>query len=271
MNERNYQYDFSRDNAAMHSVDGRQRKAATMLAVLQEAMGDRLSTARVLNVGCSTGIVDCWLAPHVGNVTGIDIDAPAVDAARVNCEAPNARFHVGDAMQLVFPDASFDVVICAQVYEHVPDPSRMMSEIHRVLAPNGLCYFAATNRFCIMEQHHHLPFLSVIPVSWAHVYLRLARRGKYYHERHFSLGGLHRLTREFDVEDFTRPIVSDPQRYAATYMLGSGVKLAVARCLARAAYWLFPGYVWLLRPKPQTSTSMAAGLVSGDRHQCTRE
>ncbi len=253
-NKRGYQLDFSLGNEAMHSVTGRQRKAATMLAVLTAALGECLAAARVLNVGCSTGIIDTFLAPHVAHVTGIDIDAPAVEAARASCSAANAEFRVGDAMRLDFPDATFDIVVCSQVYEHVPDPVRMMDEIHRVLRPGGVCYFAATNRFCVMEQHYHLPFLSVIPVPLAHRYLRVLRRGHFYHERHMSLGGLRRLVRGFDVDDYTRRMLADPDTYAARYMLGHGPRLRVARTLAYLAYALFPGYVWLLRPRGPSQT-----------------
>ena len=42
-----------------------------------------------------------------------------------------------DVTDLEFPDASFDVVICNHVLEHVPDDRRAMSELHRVLRPNG--------------------------------------------------------------------------------------------------------------------------------------
>lgn len=249
MSKRGYQLGFSSGNEAMHSVVGRQRKAATMLAVLASALGDRLARAHVLNVGCSTGIIDIALAPHVAKTVGIDIDAPAIDAARASCSAVNAEFRLGDAMRLDFPDAAFDVVICSQVYEHVPDPVRMMEEIHRVLRPDGVCYFAATNRFCVMEQHYHLPFLSVIPVPLAHLYLRILRRGDFYHERHMSLGGLRRLVREFDVDDYTRRMLADPDAYAARYMLGQGARLRAIRALAGLAYRVFPGYVWILRPR----------------------
>lgn len=247
MTERGYQYDFSADNEAMHDVSGRRRKAATMLAILGEALGDRLVRARVLTVGCSTGIIDEFFAPHVARVTGIDIDAPAVEAARERCRAPNAEFRVGDAMNLDFPDASFDIVLCSQVYEHVPDPKRMMAEIRRVLAPRGVCYFAATNRFCVIEQHYGLPFLSVIPVPLAHLYLRALGRGRYYHERHMTLGGLRRLTADYRVEDFTQKVLAEPTRYRADYMIGeSGWKPRLIRLFAKWAYWAFPGYLWLL-------------------------
>jgi ubiquinone/menaquinone biosynthesis C-methylase UbiE len=247
MSERAYQYDFSVGNAAMHSIEGRRRKAATMLAVLREVFGERLGSLRVLNLGCSRGIIDEFLAPHVARTLGIDIDEPAIAEARARRVAPNAEFRVGDAMQLDLPDASFDVVICSQVYEHVPDPWRMMDEIYRVLAPGGVCYFAATNRFCIMEQHYQLPFLSVIPVPLAHLYLRLAHRGRYYHERHFALGNLRRLVARFEVDDYTMRIIEQPERYASTYLVRTPTVRFVARTLARFAYGLFPGYVWLLR------------------------
>lgn len=249
MSERSYQYDFSVGNACMHSIEGRQRKAATMLAVLREVFGQRLATARVLNLGCSTGIIDEYLAPHVMSTLGIDIDAPAIATAQAGRVAANAEFRVGDAMNLDVPNASFDVVVCSQVYEHVPDPARMMDEIHRVLAPGGLCYFAATNRFCIVEQHYQLPFLSVMPVPLAHLYLRMARRGHYYHERHFGLSRLHRLVARFDVDDYTVRILENPDRYASAYLVKTPAARFVARTLARFAYGLFPGYIWLLRRK----------------------
>ncbi len=247
MSTRGYQYGYSEVSAEMHSLEGRRRKAGTMLAVLRDALGDRLLGARMLNVGCSTGIIDECMAPYVASVMGIDIDAPAVEFARTRCTSPNVTFRVGDAMNLDFADASFDVVICSQVYEHVPDPARMMDEIYRVLVPGGVCYFAATNRFCVMEKHYHLPFLSVMPVRLAHVYLRLLRRGKYYYERHLSLGGLRRLVRRFELIDYTPEILSHPDKYAVGYMLGGRVKLRVSRALARWMYAMFPGYVWLLK------------------------
>jgi SAM-dependent methyltransferase len=244
---RGHQRDFSRDNEAMHSREGRERKARTMLAVLSDHLGEaRLSRARVLNVGCSTGLIDEVIATRTAHVVGIDIDEDAIAIANAR-RSHNTEFRIGDAMDLDFPDGSFDVVICSQVYEHVPDPQRMMVEIRRVMAEAGICYFAATNRWCVMEQHYRLPFLSVIPVSWAHRYLRVAGAGDFYYERHLGLRGLKRLVAAFAVVDYTRRIIDEPDRFEARYLVGSGTKQRIARLLARTAYWAFPGYVWLLR------------------------
>ncbi|NCT66718.1 MAG: class I SAM-dependent methyltransferase [Rhodanobacteraceae bacterium] len=246
---RGYQHDFAENHAEMYSDEGRVRKANTTRLILAEAFSDRLARAEVLNVGCSTGIIDAELAPSVGSLTGIDIDASAIRFAQQSHNAPNLTFQVGDAMNIDAPDASFDIVLCAQVYEHVPDPMRLMSEIERVLKPGGACYFAATNRLNPIEQHYKLPLLSVVPVSWAHHYLQLLGRGDYYYERHMTHGQLRRLVAQFDVEDITLRVLDDPDRYEAGYLF-AGRKLALARFIRRIAYWAFPGYIWLLWKSP---------------------
>lgn len=250
--QRGYQHDFAENHAEMYSDKGRVRKATTMRLILAEAFGDRLPHCSVLNVGCSTGIIDAELAPFVGSLTGIDIDAQAVAFAQRNHVAPNLTFKVGDAMDIGVADASFDIVLCAQVYEHVPDPARLMSEIERVLKPGGACYFGATNRFNPIEQHYKLPLLSVIPVSWAHRYLRTLGRGDYYYERHMTWWQLRRLVARFEIEDITTRVLDDPTRYQAEYLF-SGRKLALARAIKRIAYWIFPGYIWLLWKSPGKS------------------
>ena len=51
--------------------------------------------------------------------------------------APEIDWREGNAMQLPFADASFDLVLCQQMLQFVPDPAVAVREIHRVLAPNG--------------------------------------------------------------------------------------------------------------------------------------
>lgn len=243
---RDYQRDYSAACLSMHSVEGRQHKAATMLAVLREALGGRMAHAKALNLGCSTGIIDEYLASHVASMIGVDIDEPGITLANSRRSASNVEFHVDDAMRLSFVDASFDIVICSQVYEHVPDAKRMMREIHRVLRPGGVCYFAATNRWAPIEMHHKLPFLSWLPPSLADRYMRLLGKGDAYYERHLGYGALLDLVSQFRVDDWTRNILVAPDTYAATYMFRSPLKLLMARVMYRYLRPLFPGYIWLL-------------------------
>lgn len=232
----------------MFDVVGRERKASTMVAVLRECLQGPLSTYSVLNVGGSAGIIDNYLAKHFASVIGVDIDEPAVVHAKTVFQRENLAFQVGDALDLQFADASFDVVVCSQVYEHVPDAAQMMSEIHRVLRSGGLCYFAASNRLMWNEPHYNLPLLSVIPRPLAHLYIRLAGRAQSYYEHHYSYWGLRHLVRQFTVDDFTRRMVVDPQKYHVEYMLRPGsAKAMVAGFISRWLYWLSPGYIWVLK------------------------
>lgn len=248
MLERGYQYGFSERVTAMYDTAGRERKAQTMVAVLEEHFGKvRVAVSALLTVGGSAGVLDNYLADHVRSVVSIDIDTAAVEYAQQHFTKANLKFMVGDAMAMAFPDASFDVVICSQVYEHVPSAERMFDEIFRVLKPGGICYFAANNRLMWNEPHYHLPLLSVMPRGLAHLYMRLAGRGRYYYEKHYTYWGLRRLVRHFLVHDYTRRIAADPVHYQAGYMIRPGsLKARVAVLMTRYVWWAVPGYIWLL-------------------------
>ena len=151
-------------------------------------------------------------------------------------------------MQTGLDPDSIDVAICAHVYEHVPDPYRMMAEIRRILRPGGVCYFAAENRLVFREGDYRLPFLSVMPKWMAHRYIRLTGKADSYYETLFTYPQLVRLTADFERLDYTRRVIEDPEAYAATDMIPSGsFRQKVARTLVRHAYWLFPDYLWVLR------------------------
>jgi 2-polyprenyl-3-methyl-5-hydroxy-6-metoxy-1,4-benzoquinol methylase len=250
--KRGYQRDFSLTSRNPHDFAQRRRKAETIAAVMRDVLGAALAGAVVLDVGASTGAITAALCEHVRAVVGIDIDPHAIATATSEFANAATHFAVGDAMQLAFADHSVDVVLCAHVYEHVPDPTRMMQEIRRVLKPGGWCYLSAGNRLAVDEPHYHLPFLSVLPKWMAHIYLRLLGRGTHYYEEHLSWWGLRRLVAGFDVVDYTRRVIADPERFHTAYMVAPhSHKQRAALWLVDHAMWLCPGYVWMLRsPMP---------------------
>lgn len=253
---RGYQYGFSAHSPYVYEVENRERKARTMVAVLEDFLPGPLGQCDLLNVGGSAGVIDNYLARHFASVIGVDIDEPAIRHAQQNFRSDNLHFQVADALQLPFRDASFDVVICSHVYEHVPDPVRMFREISRVLRKGGVCYFSAGNRLMWNEPHYNLPLLSVLPRPLAHVYIRLAGKARYYHEKHLSYWGLKSLVRGFSLHDYTARLVMEPDRFHTGYMIRPGsAKARVAGALLKFAYWSFPGYIWLLQkplePDPQ--------------------
>lgn len=248
---RGYQHNFSKIfPAAMFDSQGREKKAKTMVAVLSDYLRSDLKPFSILDIGSSTGIIANYFSKYFGKVVGIDIDEPAIKYAKDNFIKENLVFEIGDSINLNFPQNMFDVVICAHVYEHVPDADRLMTEIHRVLKPGGVCYFSAGNRLTVKDPHYNLPFLSVMPRYFAHRYMRITGKGKFYYEKHLSYWGLKRLVRNFERIDYTKRIIENPELFYADYMIKHGtMKSAFARLIVNYAYWLCPSFIWLLRKK----------------------
>ena len=80
---RKYQYNFSSLPAGKYDVLGRERKAKTMVAVLEDHIQAPLNNQSLLNAGGSTGIIDSYLADYFHSVTSVDIDKPAIEQAKV--------------------------------------------------------------------------------------------------------------------------------------------------------------------------------------------
>lgn len=246
--QRGYQHGFSSSNHAMFDIAGRRKKAATMAIVLKEFHTTDLSHMRLLDIGASTGVIDAYLADYFGSVIGIDIDIKAIDHAKNNFNSNNLYFHHGDALNLQIQNESVDVVICSQVYEHVPDADKMIKEIYRVLRPGGICYFSASNRLMWNEPHYNLPLLSVIPRNLAHKYVKISGKSERYHELHLSYWGLKKLVSTFEIIDYTVAMIDDPLKYGIDYMLKpDSFKHTLAKLVSNHAIWLVPGYIWLLK------------------------
>ena len=249
-----YQRDFSELHPeTMFDERGRLQKAKKTAAVILDAMpgfGLEPARARVLDIGCSTGILTRHYAELFGQVVGVDIDDGAVEWAESNRSADNIEYRVGDSMELPFAEGEFDVVTCTHIYEHVPDAQRMLDEIFRVLKPGGLCYFAAENRLRVWDGHYNLPLLTPLPKPLRDLYVRWTGKGERCYETHLGLGGLRRLVQRFEIIDYTAAVVRDPEKYEAADMIRPrSFKQRAALALLTVAYWAFPTYLWILQKK----------------------
>jgi 2-polyprenyl-3-methyl-5-hydroxy-6-metoxy-1,4-benzoquinol methylase len=252
-----YQWDFSKVySTTVFDEEGRLQKARKTVAVLLDAAsesGMEASAARVLDIGCSTGILTRYYSDFFARVVGIDIDDGAIDWARRNRSAENIKYRSGDSMDLPFDDCSFEVVTCTHIYEHVPDAGVMIGEIHRVMRPGGLCFFAAENKVRLWDGHSNLPLVTMMPRAAADLFLRVAGRGRRRYETHLTLRGLRQLVAEFDIIDYTAAVVADPEGFEATDMVEPGsIKQKLALSVLNWTYWAFPTYLWVLK-KPVKS------------------
>jgi SAM-dependent methyltransferase len=227
--------------------EGRRRRGRRIAEALTAFGGLRLENARILDVGCSAGLVTAELAARAAWVVGVDVDAAAVRHAARAHAAP--RFLVASGTQLPFADGAFDAVVCNHVYEHVADPVALMREIRRVLRPDGACYLATGHTLQLVEPHHRLPFLSWLPRPTADAVMRATGRGPRYEERFLPPWRLRSLAAGFAHAELVSPaMLRDPIRYefSGIAALPPLLRAAVA-ALARPAALAAPTWIWLLR------------------------
>jgi SAM-dependent methyltransferase len=108
---------------------------------------------KLLDVGCGSA----WLGDHFDTYTGVDVSEEAVDAAR----ARGREVLQADVDHpLPFPDASFDGVVLKDLLEHVGDPVALVSEVRRVLRPEGRVFASSPDaqRWVWDDYTHRRPF-----------------------------------------------------------------------------------------------------------------
>jgi SAM-dependent methyltransferase len=95
---------------------------------------------RVLDLGCGTGHTTLAFAARCDHAEGLDLTVPMLEEGRrmaADRGAANIGFREGDAADLPYPDASFDVVTSRLSAHHYTRPEQAVREAARVLAPGG--------------------------------------------------------------------------------------------------------------------------------------
>jgi SAM-dependent methyltransferase len=104
---------------------------------------DQITPGAALDAACGTGRHARRLAELGHDVVGVD-GSPEMLAVATR-SIPQAVFHEGDLCSLPFESASIDLVVCALALEHVPDLSKAVTELSRVLRSGG--------RMVLSDQH----------------------------------------------------------------------------------------------------------------------
>jgi SAM-dependent methyltransferase len=163
---------FRRISDLMYQV-GPARYYQPAYAQIAQAIG--LDDGVFLDVGCGPG----WLCVHVGSgkpqvdAIGLDTSEQMVAHARRN-KGPrlNVTIRKMDAMDIKFPEATFDVAAAVQSAHHWEDTNRVLSEVHRVLKPGGrfLIYEAERGRTDVppgwVEKKRGWPPDRVVTTGW---------------------------------------------------------------------------------------------------------
>lgn len=232
----------------LYDSESRLRKAQKILTILQEELGDSLAELRGLDVGCANGVIANHLAGSCRSLFGVDPEY------RHFAIVPGEKCALlaGDGVAIPFPDDSFDLVICAQVYEHAANPEAMVAEIARVLKHGGVVFFSGPNKYSVIEDHYGVPFLSWLPKAAADWIVRLMGKGSQYEEHPRSLSELKALWGGFEIKDVTLQLILHPDKYGLTREV-KGMKW-MSRLPVRPLELLrglYPNYNWILRKKTE--------------------
>lgn len=93
-----------------------------------------------LELACGTGLISRRIASSVKSLEATDFSPEMIATAKKNVHSARLHFSVQDATELPYAPESFDAVLIANALHIVPEPERVMEEIHRVLKPGGLLF-----------------------------------------------------------------------------------------------------------------------------------
>ena len=119
------------------------------------------SVGRILSGKLTRVTLDRFIAAHASSLRTLDIGAQngpyAVHFPRriaLDIRRGMGVQIIGDAQSLGIADSSFEVVLCTEVLEHLPEPQRAIDEIFRVLAPGGQLLLTTRFLFPIHDAPH---------------------------------------------------------------------------------------------------------------------
>jgi len=144
---------------------------------------------RIVDVGCGGGILSEALAARGAEVTGIDLAEKSLKVARLHLlESGRKVDYQHKAVEALAAEqpASFDVVTCMEMLEHVPSPVQVIESCAALTRPGGWVFFSTLNRN---------PKSYLLAVLGAEYVLNLLPRGTHDYARFLKPSELTRMTR----------------------------------------------------------------------------
>lgn len=165
---------------------------------IREQAGGSLQGRQVIDVGCGGGILAEALASAGATVTGIDLADKSLQVARLHALDTGAQVHYE---QITVEDMAarqpghFDVVVCMEMLEHVPDPASVVRACAQLARPGATLTFSTLNRN---------PKSWLFAIVGAEYVLKLLPKGTHSHDKFIRPAELARLARQagLDVTGF---------------------------------------------------------------------
>lgn len=149
-----------------------------------------LKGKQVLDVGCGGGLLSEGMAAMGARVTGIDLSDKALGVARLHLLESGQQVdyrHIAAEDLATSHPASFDVVTCLEMLEHVPDPASAVKACAQMVKPGGQVFLSTINRN---------PKAYLFAVIGAEYILKLLPRGTHDYAKFLRPAELARYCRE---------------------------------------------------------------------------
>jgi SAM-dependent methyltransferase len=113
-----------------------------------------LTGKTVLEVSCGAGGGASYIMRNLGpaSYTGLDLNPASIDKCRERNQLPCLDFLQGNAQHLPFPAGSFDAVVNVEASHQYPDFPRFLTEVARVLLPEGHFLYADSRRAPVVAE-----------------------------------------------------------------------------------------------------------------------
>ncbi len=223
----------------------RKKKALAILQTMTHFTDLSLEETKWLDIGCGSGGIASNIAPRVQFILGVDPESwPSWSELQINHE--NLKLVKESIETISCTDKSYDVIVCNQVYEHVPDPQYLVAEIYRILKPGGYCYFAGPNLLFPIEPHVYWPVVHWLPRKLAIKLMKLFGSKGDLDAYSVDFWTLKKWFNGFQVSNVVPYIIKNPEKYSR-----SGYFWKFLSCLPypllKMMTWISPGFVFILK------------------------
>jgi ubiquinone/menaquinone biosynthesis C-methylase UbiE len=151
---------------------------------LAQALGANVEGKSMLDLGAGMGGLSVAVLLEYGEkglrLQSMDYNPDYCHIARLRARryGLNLPIAVAAGEHLPYPDATFDLITCLDVLEHVASTDEVLREMRRVLKPGGIVLTTIPNRRAFRDPHYHLPLINWLPRPLAEAIVRRSGHSK---------------------------------------------------------------------------------------------
>lgn len=145
------------------------RRVEVTVELVRQALRAFSDEPRILDLGCGQGHITEQIRKAIPTsaVSGLDYSISAIEYA--HSHFPEISFAVGDAYASPYAPVQFHVVVCNNLWEHVPDPLTLLQRIKSLLVPGGFLLISTPSRYRLSNLVRALCGKEVVFMSPLHV------------------------------------------------------------------------------------------------------